>query len=106
MYYVHKKHIMTAQKIEKDSMIPTQIGETLALEDQIALKDCYGNVDIVNEEWLNDNYVLVKKERKQIKPQKSPFEEMYAKQLVEFGSLPNQEEELEYITGTQDLINK
>jgi hypothetical protein len=91
MYYVHKKSIVTAQRIEKDGLIPTQIGEVLALEDQIALTDRYGNTDIVSEEWLNDNYIQLKKERKAKKP-KFNIEDM-ANGYLEMGELVKQSNE-------------
>jgi hypothetical protein len=61
-------------------------------------------VNAVPEGENLEDYVSVKKVETPRIRTISPFEEAYARQLVEFDSL-NQEEDDEYITGTKDLIS-
>jgi hypothetical protein len=90
-YYVPKNSIVSAQKVEKDGTVLTQVGEFLVLENQVTLTDRYGNVDIISEEWLKENYIPLKKERKVTKP-KYDLDEM-AKAYLEMGEIVKQSNE-------------
>lgn len=107
IYYIDKRFLGKITDVEDDGFLTTISGDIPVFKGQKIFKNAQDENIVMSNKAFNENYILVKRvERKQSKPQMSPFEEMYAKQLMEFGSLDNQEEDEKYIIGTQELINR
>jgi hypothetical protein len=105
MHYSNKKFLVQVERAETDGYL--DFGETVQpyFKGNLIATDEYGNQSVLTESYFYENFIGVRKLRKTKTPRKSPFEAAYAQQLVEFGSLPNQEEDQDYIKGTQALVN-
>jgi hypothetical protein len=99
-YYSHKKSLIQVERIEDDDVLITQSGNIPVKKGMLIAKDDFGNIYPMNEEDFNSNYALVKKVEK---PKMSSFEEAYAQQLMEFGSLDSNFEDEKYISKTLEL---
>jgi hypothetical protein len=103
MYYVHMGDLLSVNRVEEDGTLLTQSSEVPVKTGDIIITNEFGNSSVVPEDTFYKFYKPVRKVRKSRKPTTSPFEEAYAKQLMEF-SLDSNIESDEYITGTRDLI--
>jgi hypothetical protein len=102
-YYSHKKSLIQVERIEDDDVLITQSGNIPVRKGTLIAKDDFGNTYPINEEDFNSNYALVKKVEKPNTSRMSPFEETYAQQLMEFGSLDSNFEDEKYISKTLEL---
>lgn len=104
MLFAHKKFLVTAELVEEDTIIETISGEIPLKKGEWKLTDIDGNTFPITHTRFKDYYVSVDlAKEKQPRKKPSPFEEAYAKQLVEFGGL-NQTEDETYIQGTKKLV--
>lgn len=104
--FAHKNYLVHANRVEEKGFLQTQSGELAVFPGDIILSDEYGNTFPVTARWFNDNYLPV--EKVQPKPRKrnlSPFEQEFARQLCEFDSL-NQLEDQSYIERWQKELTK
>jgi hypothetical protein len=108
MYYANKKFLISVEKPEDDGFLLTSEGEIpFSKEGYYIATDENGNKFVCPETYFNENYVPVKKVSKPKRKHKSPFEEQYEKQLLEFASVQmSQEEDESYINAMKNnLVN-
>jgi hypothetical protein len=102
-YYSHKKSLIQVERLEDDDVLITQSGNIPVRKGTLVAKDDVGNTYPLNDEDFHSNYAMVNKVEKIKTPRISEFEEAYAQQLMEFGSLESNFEDENYISETLEL---
>lgn len=104
-YYAHKKYLVRFEEMKKDGMLYTQFTNIPFLKGDRMATDYLGNQWIVSKGQDDEYYVPVEVKLNAPTKKQSPFEEQYAKQLIETPTL-DQEESEEYIAGTRNMVSK
>jgi hypothetical protein len=100
----HKKFLVTVVEAKEDGELHTINGTIPVRKGELIAHNQFGEPSIMTRDYYERNYISVEKVKKQKKFVKSPFEEAYEKQLIEFNNLEfNSLEDEQYIEGTREL---
>lgn len=105
--FANKRFVGQKTVAKEDGILLTQYGDFPVKKGDIVFKPLKGDPEVIpSEKYFNDNYIQVEaaNEKRKARPSKSPFEEQYAKALIEFNQMEmNQNEDQDYINELKGL---